>query len=69
MRCFGYGSERCDEPGTIPDPEAAAVFVNPEDPQGPRVQPAHCQAHHDRIMRARAENEASWRRSLGNQRR
>ena len=63
MRCFGYGNERCAEPGTIPDPEVGAVFVNPEDPSGPKVQPVHCRKHHDRLMRTREENEASWRRS------
>lgn len=62
MKCFGYGGEKCSEPGTIADPETPAIFINPEDPNGPKVQPVHCRAHDAVMMRNRGENEASWRR-------
>lgn len=61
MRCF---DRTCDEPGTIPDPETPAVFINPEDPNGPKVRPVHCSVHHAQMMRRRDENEASWNRSI-----
>ena len=35
MKCFGYGLQKCDQPGTIPDRETRAIFINPEDPNGP----------------------------------
>jgi hypothetical protein len=65
MKCFGYGSDTCDKPGTIPDVETPPVFRNPDDPHGPTVTPVHCDAHHRRLMGNRAENEASWRRATG----
>lgn len=64
MKCFGYGAEKCDKPGTHPDYETPAIFVNPEDPTGPTVRPVHCAEHHARLIAVRDENEASWRRSV-----
>lgn len=65
MKCFGYGSEKCEAEGTLPDPETPAMFVNPENPDGPKVRPVHCSAHHARVMRVRDENEASYWRAFG----
>ena len=64
MKCFGYGSESCDREGTQVDPETPALFVNKEDPTGPKVQPIHCDEHHRRLMDARFENEMSWHRTM-----
>lgn len=64
MKCFGYGSEKCELKGTITDTETPAMFMNPEDPTGPKVQPVHCETHHRRLMQRRDENEASWDRMM-----
>lgn len=68
MKCFGYGIETCDEQGTIPDYETPVAFINPEDRDGPKVRPVHCERHHKRLMSVRADNEASWNNSIFNRR-
>jgi hypothetical protein len=49
----------------VADPETPAVFVNPEDPDGPTVRPVHCPTHHRLLMARRDENEASFDRIVG----
>jgi hypothetical protein len=60
--CFGYGSEKCDKPGTMPDYETPAIFVDPQNPDGPTVRPVHCAQHHARMTQVRDDNEASYQR-------
>lgn len=65
MKCFGKDAGvPCDKQGTKADPETPAMFINPEDPTGPTVQPVLCDKHFHKMMADRDENEASWRRSI-----
>jgi hypothetical protein len=65
MRCWSTG---CEAEATHPDLETPAIFVNPEDHDGPKVRPAHCAKHHAELMRRRDDNEASWNRMMGGNR-
>lgn len=62
MKCMN--NPPCDEEGTRVDPESPAIFINPEDPTGPKVQPVKCDKHYREMMARRAENEASFDRMV-----